>query len=65
LAHAYQGWPGIVRTGLGGVLFVLVLRIFGSLYPAIALHVLIDLAAGLVGWLALREPRSAAGTAPG
>ena len=59
LAHAYQGWGGIVRTGLGGVFFVAVVRIFDSLYPAIALHALIDLAAGLIGWLSLRAARAA------
>jgi hypothetical protein len=56
LAHAYQGWLGIVRTTLVGFAFVVVLGLFDSLYPAIALHAIIDLAAGLIGWQTLRAP---------
>jgi hypothetical protein len=29
--------------------------ILGSLWPAIALHALIDLGSGMIAWLALRE----------
>jgi membrane protease YdiL (CAAX protease family) len=62
LAHAYQGRLGIVRTTIVGVAFVAVYAIFDSLYPAIALHALIDLAAGLLAWQALRA-RDAPGAA--
>jgi membrane protease YdiL (CAAX protease family) len=60
LAHAYQGWLGVVRTTLVGVVFVAVVRAFDSLYPAIALHAIIDLAAGLIGWQTLRAPADGA-----
>lgn len=59
LAHAYQGRIGIVRTTLVGVAFVAVFVICDSLYPAIALHALIDLGAGLLAWQALRARETA------
>jgi membrane protease YdiL (CAAX protease family) len=53
--HAYQGWKGALRTGVAGVLFTLAVAIFYSLWPAIALHVLMDVGAGIITWPALRE----------
>jgi membrane protease YdiL (CAAX protease family) len=53
--HAYQGWIGALRTGVVGVLFTLVVAVFGSLWPAIALHALVDVGAGMIAWPALRE----------
>ena len=53
--HAYQGWKGALRTGGVGVLFTLAVAVFDSLGPAIALHALVDLGAGLIAWPALRE----------
>jgi membrane protease YdiL (CAAX protease family) len=55
LCHLYQGWTGVLRTGLVGGLFTLVVALLGSLWPAIALHVLLDLGQGAVARLALRE----------
>lgn len=55
LAHLYQGWNGVLRTGIVGAFFTLVVAISQSLWPAIALHALIDLGAGAMAWLALRE----------
>jgi hypothetical protein len=55
VAHAYQGARGIVSTGIVGSLLTLVVLIFGSLLPAIALHALIDIDQGLVAWLVLRQ----------
>lgn len=57
IAHVavYQGWNGALRTGIVGAFFTLLVAIFGSLWPAIALHALIDLGAGMIAWLALRE----------
>ncbi len=53
--HAYQGWNGVLRTGIVGAFFTLVVAFLGSLWPAIVLHVLVDLSSGIIGWLALRE----------
>lgn len=55
IGHLYQGWSGVLRTGLVGALLTLVVAIFGSLWPAIALHVLIDLGSGMMTWMVLRE----------
>lgn len=63
VGHLYQGWNGVLRTGIVGALYTLVVAIFDSLWPAIALHALIDLGAGVMAWLALRE-ESAEGDAP-
>jgi membrane protease YdiL (CAAX protease family) len=53
--HAYQGAKGVVAVGVVGGLFTLIVLLFGSLVPAIAVHMLADAGEGLVAWLALRE----------
>ena len=55
LAHAYQGAKGILSTGVIGLILTLVVVILGSLLPAMALHALVDIGQGLIGWLALRK----------
>ncbi len=55
VAHLYQGWSGVLRTGIFSALYTLVVAISNSLWPAIALHALVDLAGGVMAWLALRE----------
>ena len=64
LAHAYQGVQGILSTGIVGGLLTLIVLIFGSLWPAIALHALIDIGSGLVAWLALRQVHGEGATVP-
>ncbi|MEO7323214.1 MAG: CPBP family intramembrane glutamic endopeptidase [Dokdonella sp.] len=54
-AHAYQGMSGIVKTGILGTLLTIVVLACGSIWPAIALHALIDIGAGLTAWLVLCE----------
>ena len=54
-AHAYQGWKGAFRTGIVGALYTLVVAMGNSLWPAIALHALLDLGQGMIAWLVLRE----------
>ena len=53
--HAYQGWNGVLRTGIFGALYTLVIAISNSLWPAIALHAVTDLGGGVMSWLALRN----------
>jgi len=53
--HAYQGWSGVLRTGIVGALFTAVVAVFGSLWPAIALHAVVDLGGGIMAWLALSD----------
>lgn len=55
IAHAYQGWSGVLRTGIVGAFFTLIVAISGSLWPAMILHFLWDLGMGMIAWLALRE----------
>jgi membrane protease YdiL (CAAX protease family) len=55
VAHLYQGWGGVLKTGIVGILFTAAVAVSGSLWPAIAMHALIDLGAGVMAWLALRE----------
>jgi membrane protease YdiL (CAAX protease family) len=55
VAHIYQGWNGVLRTGIVGGIFTLVVAVTGSLWPAIALHALVDLFNGFMAWMALRD----------
>lgn len=48
LLHAYQGPLGMARTALLGFLLAASLLLSGSLWPAIAAHVALDLLGGLV-----------------
>lgn len=49
LAHLYQGRAGFVSTMVLGILFGASRAIFGSLIPAIAWHMSVDLVAGIAG----------------
>jgi membrane protease YdiL (CAAX protease family) len=46
--HAYQGWLGIVRTALLGMVLATSFVVTGSLWPAIITHALLDVLVGLV-----------------
>ena len=54
-AHAYQGTAGVIRTGLAGGVFTLLVALSGSLVPAIVLHALVDILSGVIAWLVLRD----------
>ena len=56
--HVYQGWGGVLKTGIVGACFTLIVALFGSLWPAIAVHALVDLGNGLIAWVVLREERT-------
>jgi hypothetical protein len=49
LAHVYQGWNGMVRASLLGALLAYPVIHFGSLYPSMLAHGLIDALA--LAWL--------------
>jgi membrane protease YdiL (CAAX protease family) len=49
LAHFYQGWSGMVRAGLLGALLAYSVVRWGTLYPAMLAHWIIDTVAFL--WL--------------
>ena len=46
VAHLYQGFGGILKTGFAGAFFTAVVWISGSLVPAMLIHALMDLHAG-------------------
>jgi membrane protease YdiL (CAAX protease family) len=52
LAHVYQGWSGMVRASLLGALLAYSVLHFGSLYPSMLAHGLIDAVA--LAWLGPR-----------
>ncbi len=55
LLHAYQGNKGIVRTAMVGAVMTLVVAGTRSLMPAMGLHALVDIGAGTVAWIALKD----------
>ena len=55
-AHAYLGRQGVLRATLAAVVFAGSVLALGSLYPAMILHAVIDIGAGLLGYELLREP---------
>lgn len=61
LAHAYQGIGGIVKTAIMGAMLTALVLVFGSLWPAIVIHALIDIGSGLTAWLVFREVQSSTG----
>jgi membrane protease YdiL (CAAX protease family) len=48
LLHAYQGWLGIVRTAVIGMVFAVAFIVTDCLWPAMAAHAILDILAGLV-----------------
>lgn len=45
--HRYQAWLGVVASGALGLAFGILTAGLGSLWPAVALHALVDLKVGL------------------
>jgi len=54
-AHWYNGPVGALAAGIVGAFFTLAVLIFDSLWPAVAMHLLIDLQQGFAAWLVLQE----------
>lgn len=54
--HAYQGWLGMARTAVLGLVFAVAFLMTGTLWPAIIAHAVLDVLAGLVlGETLMRE----------
>jgi membrane protease YdiL (CAAX protease family) len=49
LAHAYQGWGGVVGTFVIGLVFGVSREIYGNLFPAMVWHSGVDVIAGVAG----------------
>jgi membrane protease YdiL (CAAX protease family) len=66
VAHLYLGRIHAVRAGVVGALFGILVIGTGSLWPAIVLHVAMDLIGGELGGRAFRaaEQHAATGSAP-
>ena len=56
LAHLYQGRRGVITTFVVGMIFVLIRIWTGSLLPAVAAHIGIDLVVGIGASTLLRKP---------
>lgn len=54
MGHAYQGFPGIVKTTLVGLVMALLTVFSGSLLVAMVLHTVIDLTSGRMMGAAIR-----------
>jgi len=54
MGHAYQGFPGIVKTTLVGLGMALLTVFSGSLLVAMVLHTVIDLTSGRMMGAALK-----------
>jgi uncharacterized protein len=52
-SHAYQGWTGVLRVGILGLVLTIPFLVTGSVYPSIIAHAALDILAGLVlaDWL--------------
>lgn len=48
LLHGYQGWIGILRTGLMGGILAVTFVVTGSLWPAVLAHAALDIISGLI-----------------
>lgn len=48
ILHAYQGWLGMVRTALLGMVLATSFILTGSLWPAIIAHAMLDVLVGVV-----------------
>lgn len=54
-AHAYHGAAGAFAVGIVGAFLTLVVLIFDSLWPAVAMHFILDLQQGFAAWLVLQN----------
>ena len=62
IGHSYQGWRGVLVTGLAGAVFGAVYLLAGSLLPAMILHAAGDIHSGLIAHAALRRESARAGS---
>ena len=53
LAHAYQGWGGVFKTGIIGGAMMGLRLLAGSIWPGVVLHAVVDLLGGYAAYSAL------------
>jgi membrane protease YdiL (CAAX protease family) len=56
IGHSYQGLKGILTTTLVGAVMALIYLTSGSLWPAMAVHAIVDMHAGELAYAALSRP---------
>lgn len=55
--HAYQGWKGVVKTAVVGLVMSGIVIVGGSLLPAMVVHALADIAGGVAAYIVLTRTR--------
>lgn len=50
VAHVYQGWKGLLRILPISIVLTVIFVLSGSLWPAILLHIAVDVLSGLMVW---------------
>ena len=55
LVHLYQGAAGVVKITIIGILFGTLYWMTGSVWPLMALHVVVDVSSGWMGWKFVQE----------
>jgi len=55
VAHLYQGWTGVLKTGIVGIVMGGIVLASGWLLPAMLLHALIDVTSGMLAYAVLRD----------
>jgi membrane protease YdiL (CAAX protease family) len=55
VGHMYQGWRGVVKTGVVGLVMNAIVLAGGWLVPAMLVHALIDATSGLLAYTVLRD----------
>ncbi len=55
LAHLYQGWGGVIRSGILGAVFCLGYLLIGSLWALMALHAVVDIGTGFTLSAAIKD----------
>ena len=58
--HLYQGWRGVLKTGAVGAVMTGIVFAGGWVIPAMLVHALVDLSAGIVGYAMLAGSRPGA-----
>jgi CAAX protease family protein len=65
VGHIYQGWRGVLTTGLVGLVFATLYALTASLWWLMVVHALIDIYGGLVSYRLLQMGRAVHQTASG
>ena len=55
--HLYQGWPGVLKTGAVAAVMTGIVFATGWVVPAMIVHALVDVSAGVAGYTLLAGPR--------